>query len=113
MSVLFYCLSDIFFVQYGEVKAAAATQNRRSAGEEFPFACPFRHTAFQICIQRHTAFVYTAQRKQMGKVLQTAVEYDSFGQFLADEEIASQLIGRENHFVEAFFQPVIFTLFIC
>ena len=113
MSVLFYCLSDVFFVQYREVKAAAAAKNSRSAGKEFPFTCPLRHTAFQIYIQRRTAFIDAAQRKQASKILQTAVEYDSFGQFLADEEIASQLIGRENHFVEAFFQPVIFTLFIC
>ena len=113
MSVLFYCLSDIFFIQYGEVKAAAAAQNCRSAGEEFPFTCPFRHTAFQIYIQRRTAFIDAAQRKQMGKVLQTAVEYDSFRQFLANEKIASQLVSGENHFIEAFFQPVFFPFFIC
>ena len=113
MSVLFYCLSDIFFVQYRKIKTAAAAQNCRSAGEEFPFACPFRHAAFQIYIQRHTAFVYAAQRKQMGKILKSAVENDSFGQFRADEKIASQLIGRENHFIKAFCQPVFFPFFIC
>ena len=113
MSVLFYCLSDVFFVQYREIKAAAAAQNRRSAGKEFPLTCPLRHTAFQIYIQRRTAFVYAAQRKQIGKVLQTAIEYDSFGQFLADEEIASQLVGRENHFISASSSnPIFFTLFI-
>ena len=113
MSVLFYCLSDVFFVQYRKVKTAAAAQNRRSAGKEFPFTCPLRHTAFQIYIQRRTAFVYAAQRKQMGKVLKSAVENNSFGQFLADEKIASQLVSGENHFIEALSQPLIFTLFIC
>ena len=113
MSVLFYCLSDIFFVQYGEVKTAAAAQNRRPAGKEFPFTCPLRHTAFQIYIQRRTAFIDAAQRKQMSKVLKSAVEYDSFGQFLADEKIASQLVSGKNHFIEAFSQPVFFTFFIC
>ena len=113
MSVLFYCLSDVFFVQYREIKAAAAAQNRRSAGKEFPLTCPLRHTAFQIYIQRRTAFIDAAQRKQMGKVLQTAIENDSFGQFLADEEIASQLVGGENHFISAsFFKPAFFTFFI-
>ena len=113
MSVLFYCLSDVFFVQYREIKAAAAAQNRRSAGKEFPLTCPLRHTAFQIYIQRPAAFVYAAQRKQMGKVLQTALENDSFGQFLTDEKIASQLVSGENHFIEAFCQPVFFPFFIC
>ena len=113
MSVLFYCLSDVFFIQYGEVKTAAAAQNCCSAGKKFPLTCPFRHTAFQIYIQRRTAFIYAAQRKQMGKVLKAAVENNSFGQFLADEEIASQLIGGENHFIEALSQPIFFTLFIC
>ena len=49
----------------------------------------------------------------MGKVLQSAVEYDSFGQCFADEEETSQLVGGEDHFVETFRQPVIFTIFIC
>ena len=113
MSVLFYCLSDVFFVQYRKVKTAATAQNRRPAGKEFPFTRPCRHTAFQIYIQRRTAFIDAAQRKQMGKVLQAAVENDSFGQFFADEEIASQLVGRENHFISAsFFKPAFFTFFI-
>ena len=113
MSVLFYCLSDVFFVQYREVKTTAASQNRRSAGEEFPFTCPLRHTAFQIYIQRRTAFIDAAQRKQMGKVLKSAIEYDPFRQFLADEKIASQLVSGENHFSEAFCQRVFFPFFIC
>ena len=112
MSVLFYCLSDVFFVQYREVKTAAAAQDRRSAGEEFPFTCPFRHTTFQIYIQRLTAFIDAAQRKQMGKILKSAVEYDLLGQFFADEEQASQLVGGEDHFIRTFRQPVIFTFFI-
>ena len=114
MSVLFYCLSDVFFVQYREVKTAAASQDCGTTGEEFPaLFTPFRHAAFQIYVQRRTAFVYAAQRKQMGKVLQTTIEYDSFGQFLADEEIASQLVGGENHFISAsFFKPAFFTFFI-
>ena len=113
MSVLFYCLSDVFFVQYREVKAAATAQNRRSAGKEFPLTCPLRHTAFQIYIQRRTAFIDAAQRKQMGKVLQTAIENDSFGQFFANEKIASQLVSGENHFISASFaNPIFFTLFI-
>ena len=113
MSVLFYCLSDVFFVQYGKVKTSAAAQNRRPAGKEFPLTCPLRHTTFQIYIQRRTAFIDAAQRKQMGKVLQTAVKYDFFGQFLANEKIASQLVSGENHFIDAFFQPVFFPFFIC
>ena len=113
MSVLFYCLSDVFFVQNRKVKAAAAAQNRRSAGKEFPFTCPLRHTTFQIYIQRRTAFIDAAQGKQVGKVLKSAVENDSFGQFLANEKIASQLVSGENHFIEAFFQPVFFPFFIC
>ena len=113
MSVLFYCLSDVFFVQYRKVKTTAAAQNRRSAGEKFPLTRPFRHTAFQIYIQRRTAFVYAAQRKQVGKILQTAVENDFFGQFFADEKIASQLVSGENHFISAsFFKPAFFTFFI-
>ena len=48
----------------------------------------------------------------MDKVQESAIEYDFFGQRLANEEIASQLVGGEDHFVEAFSQPVLLPFFI-
>ena len=49
----------------------------------------------------------------MSKVLKSAVEHDLFGQCFADEEKSSQLVSGEDDFIEAFRQPVIFTIFIC
>ena len=48
----------------------------------------------------------------MDEVQESAVEYDFFRQRLADEEIASQLVGGEDHFVEAFSQPVLLPFLI-
>ena len=48
----------------------------------------------------------------MDEVQKSAVKYDFFGQCLADEEIAPQLVGREDHFGEAFRQPVFLPFFI-
>ena len=48
----------------------------------------------------------------MDEIQESAVEDDSFGQCLADEEIASQLVGGENYLVEAFRQPVFLPFFI-